>query len=161
MKAFWDYVSLSIVGLIAFPVLRFATTLQPKYAIMLLGIILSDYGTKLVKDLTKDMEPEVLKRPRGASDCDFFCRNGDCEYNPGMPSGHMATTTFALTFMYLAEDGIKNRAAFAAFAVVTFVLMGFARYMKRCHNVPQILLGGLWGALCAWAVVRLMVCCGQ
>ena len=151
MRALWDYVSLGIVGLIAYPVFRFATTMRAVYAVMLVGVILADYMTKLVKDLTRDSDVEAFKRPRGATDCDFFCRNGDCEGNPGMPSGHMATTAFVLTFIYLAED-LSNRGAYLAFAVIFLILMGLARHVKRCHTVLQIVLGAAWGAACAAGV---------
>jgi len=154
MRALWDYVSLGIVGLIAYPVLRLATTGRLVYAVMLLGVALADYATKLVKDVTCDSDVEAFKRPPGATDCDFFCRNGDCEGNPGMPSGHMATTAFTLTFIYLAED-LGNRKLYVAFAVLFLVLMGLARHGKRCHTVLQIVLGAAWGAACAAGVYAL------
>ena len=151
MRALWDYVSLGVVGLIAYPVVRLATTTRAVYAVMIVGALLADFATKVVKDLTRDSDVDAFKRPRGATDCDFFCRNGDCEGNPGMPSGHMATTAFVLTFIYLVED-LGNRGAYLAFAAVFLVLMGLARHGKRCHTVLQIILGTAWGGACAVGV---------
>ena len=154
MRALWDFVSVGVVGLVTYPLWRLATTGEVMYAIMLGGVVLADYATKLVKDLTRDSEWDVLKRPRGATDCDIFCRAGEAEGDPGMPSGHMTMTVFILTFIYLIED-IRHRGAYLAVAALVVVLMALARHQKRCHNLAQILAGSAWGLLSAWAIYAL------
>lgn len=74
MEKFWDYVSISIVGLYVFPLIRYGETGKLVFIFMLIGLALADFTTKVVKEITRDWEHDALKRPTNASNCDFFCR---------------------------------------------------------------------------------------
>ena len=148
MSTFWDYVSISIVGALVYPVIRFVETRRLQYLLMFVGILLADYATKLVKDFTKDMEMAALKRPINAVNCDIFCRNGNCENKPGFPSGHMTIVTFFFVYLYLLE-GKASDWGFVLFATVCVLLVGMARFWKRCHTILQVICGIIWGAVAA------------
>jgi membrane-associated phospholipid phosphatase len=119
--------------------------------LMLAGIILTDLSTKLIKYMFRQSSHEELKRPRGAKDCDIFCRDGNVAGRPGMPSGHMASLSFAIVFMMLAivRGSPMQTALFGFLGLVYIVIMGMARYIKDCHTMGQIIAGAIWGALLA------------
>lgn len=95
----------------------------------------------------------ITDRPIGATNCDNFSRSGLCKPGtPGMPSGHMTQTTiFAIVMIlgrYFSTKGRKNNFENILFYGVNGALvlvMAFARYYKKCHNIPQIIAGFLLG----------------
>ena len=64
-----------------------------------------------------------------------------------MPSGHMThTTIFAVVMIlgrYMSSSGKKfnlENILFYGINVALVIVMAFARYYKKCHNIPQIFL---------------------
>lgn len=146
----WDYVSIAVVGVFVYPVVRFAQTGSWQYIYMVVGNLLADYATKIMKDVTRSSTIQVLKRPAAATNCDIFCRNGACGGRPGFPSGHMAITGFFVAYIFFMNE-FNNAGLFLSFAITIVVLMAMARYYKSCHNLLQIVTGTTWGGFAAWA----------
>lgn len=150
---FWDVFSATLIGVIMYPIMQYVITLNPSYLILLAGIIITDLSTKLFKYLTKKDSPEFAKRPQGAFNCDIICRDGNQSGKAGMPSGHMATLTFALVFMFMAYVYRSNvahaKTIYSIFAVTYICMMSYARHTKKCHNSIQIIIGIVWGAFLA------------
>jgi acid phosphatase family membrane protein YuiD len=89
-------------------------------------------------------------RPKGAEDCNLFCNDGDQSGKPGMPSSHSALVSFFSGF-YLqqtSDDYLR------IILVVYALLVMLSRYLKRCHTINQIIVGGLLGYSLSWIVVR-------
>jgi membrane-associated phospholipid phosphatase len=80
-------------------------------------------------------------RPQGAFDCDLLCSNGNQEGNPGMPSGHTSTAVFFAVFYWRYTTNPTIHFILISYAI----LVALSRYMKRCHTIPQIMMGALLG----------------
>lgn len=84
-----------------------------------------------------------LGRPTGATGCDVFCMGGAVGGEPGMPSGHVATATMFVTYVWL-----QNGSPWVLVLGLPWcVAMAWSRWWKRCHNVPQLVGGTLVGVL--------------
>jgi len=154
---FWDIFSVTLIGVIMYPIIQFILTYNPVYLLLLAGIIMTDLSTKLFKWQWQNSTWESLKRPADARDCDILCRDGRQGGAAGMPSGHMAVLTFALVFIYMTQihhtELMTLRPVFITFSTVYLMLMGYARYVKNCHTAPQIIVGVIWGAVLAYSTV--------
>ena len=91
-------------------------------------------------------------RPAGAWGCDAFCMNGSVAGRPGFPSGHMATVTMFVATLWLRFG--DERILWVGFPWIA--AMAWARWAKRCHNLPQIAGGIVTGVLGAIAFDRLL-----
>jgi len=140
-------------------VLVFGSAESLKFFISILFVTVSTDVIKRIpypKSLYK-----ITRRPDGAKNCDFLSKNGVCKANsPGFPSGHMATTVFFLVVtLMLYSRKYKSFKIFAkvqykliSLSVLFILLMGWARYYKKCHNIAQIIGGSLFGLGMAFLV---------
>lgn len=145
-----DIISASILIMIGYPIIQYLVTHEEKYIFMLVGLIFTDIITKIFKHTTREIP--MFSRPNGACDCDLLSKNGSQENKPGFPSGHMATTAFFAIYL-LFQGGIspfKNPILLTA-SLFFVSLMGYVRYVKKCHSIVQIVagtfLGGAMGAI--------------
>jgi membrane-associated phospholipid phosphatase len=157
-----DYVSMATVSVFVFPIARWAETGDWRFAAMALGAVLADGATKLVKIATRGSTVAAFKRPPGARDCDFFCRNGDCAGRPGFPSGHATLVAFFFVYLYLLS-GRMYGVLYLCVAIAAIAAVCAARIVKRCHTLLQVVVGTLWGAAAAFLwdwTVRVVVARG-
>lgn len=153
-QLFWNLVSVSLVGLFAYPILQYVITADLRYLLFLSGLAVSTLTTTLLKYITQKTikdpnKHDYLFRPSGATDCDLFCRDGDRSQKPGMPSGHMSTTAFFTSYIYLNMFHNKpwtlSKWIYVAWACTYIPLMAMARYIKKCHTPLQIATGFVLG----------------
>ena len=112
----------------------------------------------IVKCIKRLPYPNILykftRRPNGATKCDYLSR--DTKYNsnsPGFPSGHMVSIT--IFSMYKIIEHIWNHEVYEHKLIGSYILfhiwlifiMGIARYYKKCHTLPQIIFGILFGII--------------
>lgn len=139
MRMVANLVSLSAILLFVLPWGFFVAT--NKMVFLWLGVVasLADGSTKIWKYVFGT--ELIFGRPVGACDCDILCRNGDQSGRRGFPSGHMTvTSTVCVAFALMQGDIAAWTAASAMIG-----LMGWARYIKRCHNLWQIAAGTIYG----------------
>jgi membrane-associated phospholipid phosphatase len=87
-------------------------------------------------------------RPEGAKDCDYLSCGGIVKPNsPGMPSGHMATTSYFVIYniLYIIKNNYNKMLIFGN--IMLLILMGWARITKKCHNLSQVIAGTILGSL--------------
>lgn len=103
-----------------------------------------------IKQMTTNSSIHAFKRPDGAVDCDLYNEGGVVDHKSGFPSGHMASTAFYLTFMFLLHCKQRDRyfTKYMKYHIISF-LMGVARYQKKCHNIIQICCGYFLGVIMA------------
>ena len=97
------------------------------------------------------------ERPEGAIGTDFFSRGPDQSGKPGFPSGHMSMTSavcFTIILFLVKSNYFKNiqpvkRFFFVALNIFTIFIMGWARHIKKCHNLLQICGGTILGTTIA------------
>lgn len=164
-----DYISL--IPIVIYFGLLYGFLISPinnhLYLVFLIVILLSDISVKFFKSLKyPDFMYDITRRPKGASNCDFFSRKGPLKYGkPGFPSGHMTTVTFFSVFVillsyhnYLKNDlqkskniinFIKDKNTLIITNLLLIILTGWARCYKGCHNLFQVLGGFLLGSLYA------------
>jgi membrane-associated phospholipid phosphatase len=102
---------------------------------------------------------EWTLRPSGAKECSLL-NNEDNSLN-GFPSGHLVTTSFILTaiFMYSfyytnTTKGTKSKLLFIILSVIYIMLMMYSRVEKRCHTLLQTIAGLVVGFVLGLVYVR-------
>jgi len=131
-------ISCSVIFLYLIPIVLAMYTQQASQLLGLVGL----YGTTLISEFLKlyviqDRSP----RPKGATDCNLLCNDGNQEGRPGMPSSHSAEVAFFAGYYW---DQVEN--PLARFALVAYALAVMtSRYLKRCHTINQIGGGTLLG----------------
>ena len=89
-------------------------------------------------------------RPEGAFDCNLLCNDGKQEGRPGMPSSHAAVVTF---FVIIYWNYTKNPYVRALLIAYYFLILQ-SRYNKKCHSIPQLIVGTLVGMGTSAAVLQ-------
>jgi membrane-associated phospholipid phosphatase len=143
----WDYVSISAGLLYGIPVILYYFTsdiIQLKALIGMVGTVA--ISETLKKFVIKDANP----RPQGASNCNLLCNDGNQSGRPGMPSSHSAQVAFFAGF-YIQQT---NNWPLKIILVVYAVTVMLSRYIKRCHTINQIVVGGILGVCLSYLVVR-------
>lgn len=119
--------------------------------------------------------PEIFKRPDGARDCNLFNTGGICDQESGFPSGHVTLISYFCFYIYsIYKDSVfdslygttdkdekintftvylKDLSVFVIFAL-PIIIMGYARYMKKCHNFVQVLAGAITGYIISKTIVH-------
>lgn len=146
MHPAWDFLSLLVYALVAYPVIRYVETLHNIYLYIIVGCAVSLVFVKVTRMLPP-IHPAML-RPKGARDCNILNKGGSAEGKIGMPSGHMLLSTFVI-FSLLFTGG-RVTAVKAAFSAGCVIAIGLSRVMKGCHTWPQVVAGFLFGVLFAW-----------
>ena len=153
---FADIVSLS--PLVIFLTLLYNFLILPSKntldLVFFLYMMLAGFIVRFIKDLPYPKSWRwMTDRPKGAANCDYFSRNGLAKPGtPGMPSGHMTHTTIFATVMILGRfwsargrDISLENILFYGVNISLVLVMAFARYYKKCHNLYQIIAGFFLG----------------
>jgi hypothetical protein len=124
---------------------------NPFYLLHAILTVLVAKSTDFIKFICKGYMTDYpwLKRPDGACDCDLSNGGGNVGDRCGFPSGHSAITAF-LVIPYWFRGDISTAAAAVALGA-----MGWARWVKQCHNLTQIGAGLAWGGAIGWLFARL------
>lgn len=130
----YDFISLT-------PVLATIYTILSKDFKLLSGIILVTLIQIFIKKSISyfNIKNDIFLRPKDACNCSSFNNGGYVGLTPGMPSGHVALTTFFVNYMYFK----KYSGDYFALTFLNFIplIIGVSRYEKQCHNIWQILSG--------------------
>jgi membrane-associated phospholipid phosphatase len=141
-----DIISVSTAALYAVPVVLYIITKDITQIRALIGLLLTlGVGESIKHHVIGKSSP----RPFGARDCNLWCNDGAQSGKPGMPSGHSSQVTFFASFYYhqTKHPWIKNG------LVVYALLVMLSRYLKRCHTLPQIIMGSLLGFVISKCVI--------
>jgi membrane-associated phospholipid phosphatase len=97
----------------------------------------------IFKEITSGWYPPIFKRPNGATDCSLFNTGGLVDHKSGFPSGHVTAISFLMYSLLLKHShiGFKNMIQYN----IPIVLVAYARIMKGCHNLIQVIAGYLLG----------------
>ena len=115
-------------------------TLDP---VLILGSFSCLFLHDFIKELTTGWYAPIFKRPKGAMNCSLFNSGGLVDHKPGFPSGHVTSISFLMNMLLLRNKDISwNK--IALYNVPIFI-MGYARIMKGCHNVIQVIAGYILG----------------
>ena len=144
IKSIWDLISLIIFIV---PTNIICDLFNNKYNLLILYIIISIIE-KSSKNITFNyFNNSITKRPNKACNCNIFNNGGICNDKSGFPSGHVAIISLYFNRLFLTN---KNK-TFKYFILynIPCILMGFARYYKKCHNIYQIITGYILGLIVA------------
>lgn len=145
---FWDIVSMSLMVFYAYPWIKFVTNhYSHDYLFMGVGMVFCEISTKLVKKISHPWGPLFL-RPKGARNCNILCNDGDRSGMPGFVSGHCSSIAFFFTYLWLMTKTNKNQVL--VLGVVCTLLTCYARHVKKCHNLFQIISGLIFGSSFAY-----------
>jgi membrane-associated phospholipid phosphatase len=144
----WDLISIAAVGFYVYPFLRYLDTQDARYISFAIGVFVLTASGKGIKALTSDLGI-LFKRPKGALNCDTFCKNGDVSGRNGFPSGHVATTSFFFAILWMMETDQRRKQYISIVSALAILLMMLARTQKKCHNWFQSVAGLAYGIVFA------------
>ncbi len=116
--------------------------------IYIVGLFFTTITAQIFKSFPyPDFLQKYSVRPKGAKGCDYLSMKGNVEGVPALPSGHMATTGYFVFFniLIISKYFKKYYYLFVVPNIILLVLMGWARYIKKCHNLLQIFSGSIYG----------------
>ena len=137
----FDFISIS------FPVIIYSIAFYQSFNknfLLILSLITSSLIEKVIKLCTKKID--LLKRPNGACDCDILNCNGDVSHRPGFPSGHVATVSVFMHYIWFKYISCKCLPLYP-FYLIPIYIMSIARIEKKCHYVYQTFGGYILGIL--------------
>jgi len=113
------------------------------------GLIVSTFSAQAFKYLIPypTWFHNYCMRPIGACGCDYLSQGGVVVNKPGMPSGHMATTSYFVCYniLYILKNNYNKLLIIPN--IILLILMGWARIIKKCHNLIQVICGIILGSL--------------
>ena len=115
-------------------------TLDP---VLVLGSTTCLFLHDFIKELTTGWYAPIFKRPKGAMNCSLFNSGGLVDHKPGFPSGHVTSISFLMNMLLLRNKDISWK-KIALYNMPIFI-MGYARIMKGCHNLIQVIAGYILG----------------
>ncbi len=140
-------ISFSVVFLYLVPIVLAIYTQQVKHLLGFVGL----YGTTLFSEFLKHYVVQGRSpRPKGATDCNLLCNDGNQEGRPGMPSSHSAEVAFFAGYYW---DQVENPLLRGVLVAYAFAVMA-SRYLKRCHTIHQIGAGALLGLILSKAFTK-------
>ena len=139
IKSIWDLISAFVLICAYFGIYK---GMDGDFEI-LISYFLTLTVEKNMKRMTANMYPSIFKRPDAARDCSLLNTGGPVGDRGGFPSGHMAVTSYFMHYLYFKNRDYSLRAKL--YYHTPIILMALARYMKSCHNIPQIIAGYLLG----------------
>ena len=135
---FQDFISSSILIIYIIPIILYGITHKSYHEIAFIGTLATTAISECIKHI---FIKEVSPRPQGAMNCNVMSTNGNQEGKPGMPSSHAATIAFFTTYYVRHTQNLYIRVILISYALLVMM----SRYHKRCHTVPQIMVGALLG----------------
>jgi len=115
--------------------------------ILMMGFIITLFTQDFIKELTTGCYPSIFKRPDGAYDCSIFNTGGLADKHSGFPSGHVAVVSFVMNILYF-RNKVKDYKSFFYYNI-PIILVSYARIMKGCHNLIQVIAGYTLGFIIA------------
>lgn len=135
-------ISLTLLLAFLFPVIMLLKDGNYWWGWLLIMLVITNIAVEPLKRLIRN------PRPSDAKNCNAFCRGGDVGGEPGFPSGHMTTTTMFVAMLWLH---FKHRYILYA-GIPWIILMGWSRWVKKCHTWEQILGGIVTGTIFAYVL---------
>jgi len=132
MNSIYDFISL-LALLVNIYILY---TLDP---VLIFGSAACFFFHDFTKELTSTWYAPIFKRPNGATNCSLFNAGGLVDHKPGFPSGHVTSISFLMNILLLRNKDVSLK-KILLYNIPIFI-MGYARIMKGCHNLIQVLAG--------------------
>lgn len=142
-----DIISSSIGLLYFIPLILYNYTQNP---LQLKGFIGLGATTIISETIKYVFIKQLSPRPKGATNCNLLCNDGNQEGRPGMPSSHSAEVVFFSAFYIQQTNNIIIKICLVVYAGLVML----SRYIKRCHTINQIGVGALLGLSLNYLVVR-------
>jgi membrane-associated phospholipid phosphatase len=145
-----NIISMSVILVYLVPGILYFYTGNVRELFAMIGVLATVTTSEGIKYMiVKERNP----RPKGARDCNLLCTDGLQEGRPGMPSGHSAMAAFFAAFYINETEEIWVKILIVVFAISIM----YSRYKKRCHSLEQIVVGCLFGIVCAMLTQKLRI----
>lgn len=160
LTSFLDYVSKFVAVLQVLPFVCYLLTYNLQYLKIQVGWFIISWSVDMVKLLLVKWFPKDLafRRP-GGEHCGMFNESNRSDA-PAFPSGHLSTATYIILALWLqlVKDGyIQSTRSKIAILSIYIGLLSVSRWQKKCHTVPQILTGIIYGGLAAMFINKIQV----
>ena len=151
ITSIYDFISLFPLVIFAYALLDIVNNSN---FYILTGLLLSEIIHKTIKYLTKNMNPNIFKRPDNARDTNIFNKGGFAGNKPGFPSGHTLCVSYVMNYLIL----VNNDSFFDFNSVIKQILIGiiaYARVKKGAHRIIQVIAGYITGLALAYGIYNL------
>ena len=121
---------------------------------LFIGLVICSITHRLIKQITKNWNPNIFKRPDDARDTNGLNSGGFSGNNPGFPSGHTLATSYVMFYLIFTS----NKYIFEIdnlLKIIIVLLVAYARVMKRAHRVIQVIAGFLLGIIIAYKITEI------
>ena len=143
-----DLISMSVISAYIIPPVLFAINKNMIHIKAFIGVVATSIISETIKyNLIGNLSP----RPFGATDCNLLCNDGNQAGKPGMPSSHSAEAAFILGYYSQVTNNKYIRLSLVIYAAAIML----SRYLKKCHSIPQIIVGTALGLFLSWVVVKI------
>ena len=149
---------LVLVIIIYYP-LQLMNQVYPLFTLkFIVGYFASIITAEFLKHKLYHLSP-IMKRPKGACGCDYLSKQGDVSGNPGFPSGHMSTISFFvfynINYILNSKYTPPNKNMQILANIMLLLSTGWARWIKKCHSVSQIIAGTFLGGFVALVFIKI------
>jgi membrane-associated phospholipid phosphatase len=146
-----NIISISVGLLYIIPLALYFVTDDLIHIKAFVGIIGTTFVSESIKYL---LIGKGSVRPKGATDCNLLCTDGNQAGKPGMPSSHSANAAFFSGFYFTQTDNPLIKTILVLYAGLVML----SRYLKRCHTISQIVTGAALGLSISFIMVRQLWC---
>ena len=117
-------------------------------------LLTSSFIEKLIKKCTINID--IFKRPKDACNCDIFNCNGNVSDLPGFPSGHVATVSVFMHYIWFKYNDCKCLLLYPYYLIPIYI-MSIARIEKKCHYPNQTFAGYILGVIISFIYKELYI----
>ena len=120
---------------------------------LIIGCLIGHLIHRFIKIMTKDIYPEIFKRPDEARDVNAANTGGYAGNKSGFPSGHTLATSFVIYYLIFENnDGLFEYDSIMKQIVI--LLVAYSRVKKKAHKVIQVIAGYIIGLFLAYLIIN-------
>ena len=150
VTSIYDFISFIPVLLYVYAIIVLFTNYN---YFLITGCLIGHLIQKIIKMMTKDIYPEIFKRPDEARDVNAVNTGGYAGNRSGFPSGHTLATSFVMYYLIFEnnnglfeyENGMKQ---------IVILLVAYSRVKKKAHKVIQVVAGYIIGLFLAYLIIN-------
>lgn len=155
----WDAISLSILPIMALPVLLCYASYHAGNIVRAIELVKVIIGMVLIQIAIKILHSSLplnqyCSRPLGAHNCNLYNQGGDYSRRVGMPSGHVMMTSFILVSIGRIYATENNKLPLIIVICVAISLMAISRVKRSCHTILQVCVGAIVGSTIALLIPK-------
>ena len=150
VTSIYDFISFIPVLLYVYAIIVLFTNYN---YFLITGCLIGHLMQKIIKMMTKDIYPEIFKRPDEARDVNAVNTGGYAGNKSGFPSGHTLATSFVMYYLIFENNNGLFEYENVMKQIIIF-LVAYSRVKKKAHKVIQVVAGYIIGLFLAYLIIN-------